>query len=83
LAFAAGALLQTGLDLPLPTGDARTAMHLTGTVFANAGGLLALACFALFVWRRTTILPSQTPSRLIVRGPYRLSRNPFYLSLLL
>ena len=54
-----------------------------GTVLANAGLLLALWCFTLFAWRRTTILPGSAPARLVLRGPYRFSRNPIYLSLVL
>ncbi|MCD9027341.1 isoprenylcysteine carboxylmethyltransferase family protein [Luteimonas sp. BDR2-5] len=83
IALAGGALLQRMLGLPLPEGRWLTALHLLGTLLANAGLLLALACFALFLRRRTTILPAELPSRLIVAGPYRFTRNPLYLSLAL
>lgn len=52
-------------------------------------GLIALALAmiiwsAIWFWRKnTTIEPHHEPSRLIVEGPYRLSRNPIYLSLLI
>lgn len=54
----------------------------------NAKGLgwaCALAGFALVLWsawwfwrKRTTIEPRDTPSTLIVEGPFRLNRNPIY-----
>jgi len=47
-----------------------------------------LAGFALVVWAArlfdragTTIKPFQPSSALVVRGPYRLSRNPIYLGM--
>jgi len=83
LAFAAGAGLQHLLGLPLPQAPLREAMHVAGTVLANAGLVLVLWCFALFAWRRTTILPGSAPARLVRDGPYRFSRNPIYLSLVL
>ena len=83
LAFAAGAGLQHLFGLPLPPAPLREALHVAGTVLANAGLLLALWCFTLFAWRRTTILPGSAPARLVLRGPYRFSRNPIYLSLVL
>ncbi len=83
LAFAAGAGLQHLLGLPVPQPPLREALHVAGTVLANAGLVLALWCFALFARRRTTILPGAAPARLVLGGPYRVSRNPIYLSLVL
>ncbi|WP_139119874.1 methyltransferase family protein [Xanthomonas graminis] len=78
-----GAWLQQALALPLPQGRALAWMQLASGVGAAAGLLLSLRCLALFVQRRTTVLPERDPSSLVVRGPYRYSRNPMYLSLLL
>jgi protein-S-isoprenylcysteine O-methyltransferase Ste14 len=39
---------------------------------------------AAWFWRKkTTIEPHHTPGTLIVEGPYRLSRNPIYLGMVL
>ena len=46
--------------------------------------LSLIAGSAVWFWRkRTPIEPHHTPKNLIVEGPYRLSRNPIYLSLVL
>ncbi|CUH26229.1 Putative protein-S-isoprenylcysteine methyltransferase [Jannaschia seosinensis] len=49
------------------------------------GWVVVAAGFALILWsalwflrRRTTIEPRQTPTTLIVEGPFRLNRNPIY-----
>lgn len=50
------------------------------------GAIVSLAlvndiwCATLFRRHRTTILPHRAVSMLITSGPYRLSRNPIYLS---
>ncbi|MDR7194297.1 methyltransferase family protein [Luteimonas terrae] len=80
LAFVAGAGLQHALDLPLAPEGIRPALHLTGTLLADAGLVLAVWAFALFARRRTTIIPAHTPARLILRGPFRWTRNPIYLA---
>nr|WP_286174071.1 isoprenylcysteine carboxylmethyltransferase family protein [Rhodobacter sp. NTK016B] len=47
------------------------------------GGGLALAGWSAFwFWRKkTSIEPHETPSTLIVEGPYRLNRNPIYTAM--
>lgn len=46
--------------------------------------LAMIAWSAIWFWRkRTPIEPHHTPKSLIVEGPYRLSRNPIYLALVL
>lgn len=48
------------------------------------GALGIIGWSALWFWRKKTpIEPHHTPKTLIVEGPYRLSRNPIYLALIL
>ncbi len=46
--------------------------------------LLAIAIFVLAVWEflraRSTIIPHQTPQKLITTGIFAMSRNPIYLA---
>lgn len=54
------------------------------------GAALIAAALALILWsawffwrKRTPIEPHHAPKALIVEGPYRVSRNPIYLALLM
>lgn len=49
------------------------------------GSILVIAGFALVIWsaiwfrrKQTSIEPHETPSTLIVEGPFRINRNPIY-----
>jgi protein-S-isoprenylcysteine O-methyltransferase Ste14 len=56
-----------------------------GIAIAQVSGAIALAAFVCFRRARTTINPMDPAkaSHLVTGGIYRISRNPFYLSLLL
>ncbi len=57
--------------------------HYTGLALAALG--LALGTWSTIQFGRagTTIVPFQESSNLILRGPYRFTRNPIYLSMAL
>ncbi len=46
-----------------------------------AGAALVFWSFSRFRGRRTTVHPFGRPSALVVDGPYRVTRNPMYVSL--
>lgn len=50
--------------------------------FVGAIGLIVWSALWFFM-KRTPIEPHHTPKTLIVEGPYRLSRNPIYLGLVI
>lgn len=51
-----------------------------GIVICAAGGTIALWCASTFaVVGRGTPAPFAAPRRLVMRGPYRLLRNPMYV----
>lgn len=73
--FAAGLGLQ---DL-VPLGFGRsTATVLCGLLLVATGVALAAAGVVAVLRHRTTIVPHRPVSTLVVRGPYRISRNPMY-----
>ena len=54
---------------------------LIGILFFIIGFLFAGSAGKLFMEDKTTINPNKKSSKLIVRGPYRFSRNPIYFGI--
>lgn len=77
-ALGLGFLLQQRFPVPLGTG---LVSRLLGALLALASGALALWAFRTFHRARTTIRPDRPSATLVTDGPFRLTRNPMYLSL--
>lgn len=52
-----------------------------GVILIVAGPWVVLWAAGIFRKAETTIKPFETSSTLVVRGPYRVSRNPIYLGM--
>jgi len=77
-------LIGNGLNALWPMQlDAVVIRNIAGWTYNAAATLLLAWCVALFMRRRTTIMPSRPVNALITNGPYRYSRNPMYLSIAL
>lgn len=82
-AFFAGWGLQFLVPLTIKSPTIALTSHALGFGLLVCGGLIALSCFAMFLIARTTVIPFGRASSLVTRGPYRFTRNPMYLSLVL
>jgi protein-S-isoprenylcysteine O-methyltransferase Ste14 len=78
--FLVGLVLQRGLfGSAIPP----LAWRWAGIVVTALALTLGMWAAGLFARRRTTIVPHGVASALVVRGPYRYTRNPMYVSLLM
>lgn len=54
-----------------------------GWFLVDAGMVLLLWTVWLMLWRKTTLSPYGKPQQLLCEGPFRLSRNPLYIAMLI
>jgi len=77
--FLAGLLLDHWKPVRL-VADQRLAA-ITGSFLAGAAVALAFWSIGTFWRSHTSIIPVKPSTTLVVRGPYRFTRNPMYLSM--
>lgn len=80
MAFVAGAGLQRLARLNIP---AVRIIQIVGCGLVGCAVLLALYSLGMFLAARTTVVPFSVASKLVTWGPYRFTRNPMYVSLVL
>jgi protein-S-isoprenylcysteine O-methyltransferase Ste14 len=59
------------------------AIPAVGIVILAIGAALAVWALALFRNQRTPVYPTTTPTTLVTSGPFRFTRNPMYLGIVL
>ena len=82
-AFFVGVGFQHFLPLTIHSTSIAEASEVVGIGLLACGLVLALSCVRMFLTARTTIIPHGTASKLLTAGPYRFTRNPMYVSLVL
>lgn len=75
-------VIQPRLPFALIPGATMVA-RLLGWLVALGAGLLAGSAFFVFRRAGTSPIPTKPTTALVVRGPYRFTRNPMYVSLAL
>ena len=80
IAIILGVVLNRRWPLPLPHDAAVTTFGLTSLV---GWFVLMVASVGLFRRSRTSLVPIKPATTLVIAGPYRLTRNPMYVSLAL
>ena len=83
LTFLAGIGLQRVIPLTVDSPSLVQGSHVAGVVLAGCGLLILLSCSRIFLKARTTVVPFRAASSLVTYGPYRFTRNPMYVSLVL
>jgi len=83
LAFLVGAGLQRLFPFPAWPAQALRIGRIAGFVLLATGAAFASWSLLIFHRARTTTTPGETSEALVTWGPYRLSRNPMYVSLTL
>jgi protein-S-isoprenylcysteine O-methyltransferase Ste14 len=85
--FVLGYLIGIGLQLlaPAHAGSAQlpTVLPVAGAVLFVVGAGIAGWSLILFARARTTTVPGEPSKILMTRGPYRFTRNPMYVGLVL
>jgi protein-S-isoprenylcysteine O-methyltransferase Ste14 len=79
-ATAAGVLLRRVTPLTIGGGTVRI---VTAWLFVGLFAVLLFWSYAWFFRRRTSLIPNRPANALIVEGPFRFTRNPLYLALVL
>ncbi|HVM49801.1 MAG TPA: isoprenylcysteine carboxylmethyltransferase family protein [Candidatus Acidoferrum sp.] len=82
LTYGLGAGLEFMLR-PYPRTDPPRVVAAAGAVLLASGAAIAAWSLLIFHKAGTTTVPGRTSSSLITRGPYRFSRNPMYVGLVL
>ena len=86
--FVLGYLLGVGLQFAIFPGThysagTRNLVSTGGAVFFAVGAVIAGWGLILFHRERTTTTPGKASDALVTRGPYRFTRNPMYVGLIL
>jgi protein-S-isoprenylcysteine O-methyltransferase Ste14 len=66
--------------IPLPVSTAPS-LRAIAWIFVLLWAALGAASIGLFRRRRTSIIPVRPATTLVISGPYRVTRNPMYVSL--
>jgi protein-S-isoprenylcysteine O-methyltransferase Ste14 len=83
LVYLAGAALQRVRPIAIRAPELTSTLRVAGFAFVVVGVAVAFSAVGIFKKSNTTTVPFETPSKLVVSGPFRFTRNPMYVGLTL
>ena len=83
LVYLAGVTVQHFLPIVIRLPSLASIIRVAGFVFVGVGIAIAFSALGIFRKTKTTTVPHETPSTLVISGPYRFTRNPMYVGLTL
>jgi len=83
LVYLAGVTVQRFLPIVIRPPEIAWVIRVAGFVFVAVGIGIAFSALGIFRKTKTTTVPHETPSTLVISGPYRFTRNPMYVGLTL
>jgi protein-S-isoprenylcysteine O-methyltransferase Ste14 len=81
--YLVGVALQRVLPMGIHSPELTWIIRVAGFVFIAAGIAFSASALGIFRKAKTTTVPFETPSTLVISGPYRFTRNPMYVGLTL
>lgn len=83
LAYLIGFVVQLYLPIPIRSPGIIRISLIVGLILVVIGIAFAFSALGIFRKRSTTTIPFETPTSLVMSGPYRFTRNPMYVGLTL
>jgi protein-S-isoprenylcysteine O-methyltransferase Ste14 len=83
LVYLAGVGVQHLLPIVIRSPDLASIIRVAGFVLVGVGIAVAFSAMGIFRKSKTTTVPHETPTTLVISGPYRFTRNPMYVGLTL
>jgi len=83
LVYLVGVAVQHFLPVVIRLPNLASIIRVAGFVFVGVGIAVAFSAVGIFRKTKTTTVPHETPSTLVISGPYRFTRNPMYVGLTL
>lgn len=81
LTYLAGLIPQFLFPVKIMSHEIIHSVKLVGAALFVLGALFAAWSLAIFHEARTTTTPGESSKKLVTSGPYKISRNPMYVSL--
>jgi protein-S-isoprenylcysteine O-methyltransferase Ste14 len=83
LTYLVGLIPQFLIPVKIHSQEALSSVKIAGVILFVIGAFFASWSLIIFHNARTTTTPGQRSNKLVMSGPYLISRNPMYISLIL